>query len=181
MDQLKKKHSISLAKAILAALWYEKNIQIKDILKHPYIKLLCADRQKQSFRSALFRLKKSNLIKKDNGKVILTELGEKESIFCFIEAEACSYKTNFFQKWDGAWRILLFDIPENKRKHRDYLRKILKQVGFKELQRSIWIYPYPVPPFLKELVFHNDISNHARLITTDSVENDADLKRLFNI
>jgi len=176
---MSRKYSISLAKAILASLWYDKYAQVKDLGTHPYIEPL--NRRAASFRTALFRLKKANLLKKENNSLKLTEMGERQALFAFIDAETALYKTNFFQKWDGAWRILLFDIPESKRRHRDYLRKILKRIGFKELQRSIWAYPYPVPSFLKELVFHNDICSHARLITTDSIEGDSDLQKLFNL
>lgn len=179
MERSRGKREISLSKAILAALWYTNTSTFKEIISHPYVKLL--NRHRTSFRTALFRLTEANLIKKENGKIYLTDSGIKQSLFSFINAETNSYKSNFFQKWDGAWRILLFDIPENKRKYRDYLRKILKRVGFKELQRSIWIYPYPVPQFLKELVFHHDICKHARLITTDSLESDEDLRKIFNI
>lgn len=111
----------------------------------------------------------------------MTESGRKESLKAFIEAESSLYKTNFFQKWDNAWRILFFDIPENKRQHRDYLRKILRRVGFKELQRSIWIYPYPVPSFLGDLLYSKEIKPYTRFITTDSLDNDGDLKKLFNL
>lgn len=173
------KLGIPLSKAILAALWYEKANYLKEICAHPYVNLL--NRHKTSVRTALFRLRKAGLIKNENKKIALTESGQQRALFCFVDAEANLFKSNFFQKWDGAWRILLFDIPENKRRLRDYLRIILKRIGFKELQRSIWIYPYPVPQFLKEIVFHSDISAHARLITTDSIENDADLKEVFNL
>src|SRR3989344_4774734 len=45
--------------------------------------------------------------------------------------------------WDGLWRIVMFDIPEKKRAFRDILRSHLKTIGFIELQRSVFIFPYP--------------------------------------
>lgn len=47
------------------------------------------------------------------------------------------------KKWDGKWRIVLFDIPEQKKKTRDALRRKLKRLGFLEFQKSVFIYPYP--------------------------------------
>lgn len=176
-----KKKSISVAQSILASLWYGKSIHIKAIAQHPYVQLLSSEKKSATHRSTVSRLIKNNIIKKEEGNIILTESGRKESLKAFIEAESSLYKTNFFQKWDNAWRILFFDIPENKRQHRDYLRKILRRVGFKELQRSIWIYPYPVPSFLGDLLYSKEIKPYTRFITTDSLDNDGDLKKLFNL
>lgn len=47
------------------------------------------------------------------------------------------------KKWDHKWRIVLFDIPEEKRIGRDALREKIKKLGFTELQKSVFIYPYP--------------------------------------
>lgn len=179
MEEARRRYSIPLSRSILAALWCENYINKKEIPNHPYIKSL--KKQPSTYRTAVFRLKQAGILIKEGDKLKLTEKGKEESLFAYIDAETAVYKTNFFQKWDGAWRILLFDIPENKRKYRDYLRKVLKRIGFKELQRSIWLYPYPVPSFLKEIVFHKDICAHSRLITTSKLEGDDDLRKIFNI
>ena len=46
------------------------------------------------------------------------------------------------QKWDGKWRIVMFDIPEDIRLARDVLRDKLKDLGFKQVQKSVWVSPY---------------------------------------
>ena len=175
------KKSVSLAQSILAALRYGNTLSIKAINKHPYTQLLSGGKNPGTYRSTLSRLIKSNLITREGDSINLTEFGRDESLSAFIRVESALYKTNFFQKWDGAWRILFFDIPEKKRKYRDFLRKILRRVGFKEMQRSIWAYPYPVPSFLSGLLYHKDIRAHVRFITTDSLDNDADLRKTFNL
>lgn len=80
---------------------------------------------------------------------------------------------------DGKWRIIIFDIPENKRQIRDYLRTKLKQLGFKKWQNSIWITPYKLSEdVLREL----DILSTkylVRLITIAEINNDSDLRTLF--
>jgi hypothetical protein len=45
-------------------------------------------------------------------------------------------------RWDGRWRIIIFDIWEHRRGMRDKLRRMLQKAGFYKLQGSIWIYPY---------------------------------------
>ena len=43
---------------------------------------------------------------------------------------------------DGRWRIISFDIPENIRNKRNSFRRIIKRIGFKQIQKSLWICPY---------------------------------------
>ena len=50
--------------------------------------------------------------------------------------------------WDKKWRIVGFDIKENNRNFRNRLREKLKELGFQRLQRSIWISPLAVKPFI---------------------------------
>lgn len=46
--------------------------------------------------------------------------------------------------WDGKWRMILFDLPEEKRAVRNVLRKQLRAAHFGGLQRSAWITPDPI-------------------------------------
>jgi phenylacetic acid degradation operon negative regulatory protein len=45
------------------------------------------------------------------------------------------------RKWDGRWRLVLFDVPESCRLARDKLRIQLHHRGFGCLQNSVWITP----------------------------------------
>jgi CRISPR-associated endonuclease Cas2 len=47
------------------------------------------------------------------------------------------------QPWDFHWRMVIFDIPEDKRAARDAVRRLLKKLGFYRLQQSVWIHPLP--------------------------------------
>ncbi|HEY5551230.1 MAG TPA: hypothetical protein VIK52_05040 [Opitutaceae bacterium] len=47
------------------------------------------------------------------------------------------------RKWDGRWRLVLFDIPENQRTVRTRLSRGLRQLGFGYLQNSVWVSPDP--------------------------------------
>lgn len=54
--------------------------------------------------------------------------------------------------WDGAWRLLMFDVPESRRKDRQRLWRVLRDRKFGFLQRSIWIWPHDLKPILKEII-----------------------------
>lgn len=179
-DKLKYK-KISTAKSILAALWHLKEAGRQDVFSHRYVKLLCQDKNKTTYRSCISRLNSQNIIKKDYNNIIsLTDRGKREAMLAFIQAELALHSQGE-GKWDGGWRMIFFDIPESKRRYRDYLRRVIRVVGFHEFQRSIWIYPYPVPEFLKNLLFEENIKPHVRFITTDLIDDDTDLRKIFNL
>lgn len=45
------------------------------------------------------------------------------------------------RKWDGSWRVVLFDIPTSRNAQRDRVRRYLQHRGFGYLQNSVWITP----------------------------------------
>jgi DNA-binding transcriptional regulator PaaX len=85
------------------------------------------------------------------------------------------------EKWDMRWRIVAYDIPKEKKHARDTLRKTLKNLGFFELQKSVYLYPYPcsdVIEFIRELY---DVGEHVTLLTVGFLENEKAYKEYFNI
>jgi len=46
------------------------------------------------------------------------------------------------KKWDGKWRIVIFDIPEKERVLRNAIRDKLHNLGFWQVQKSVFIYPF---------------------------------------
>ena len=94
-------------------------------------------------QSALKRLADKGLIvfiEKDGKKFArLTTAGEDA---IRLEEKIVSMKTHRPKKWDGKWRMVIFDIPEQRRKVRGRLREIMQEVGFVRLQDSVWIFPY---------------------------------------
>jgi phenylacetic acid degradation operon negative regulatory protein len=48
------------------------------------------------------------------------------------------------RRWDGRWRLVLFDVPEDRSAARNKLRQYLQSRGFGFLQNSVWITPDPV-------------------------------------
>ena len=46
------------------------------------------------------------------------------------------------KKWDGKWRLILFDVEEAHRIKRNSLRGLLRGLELYQLQKSVWIHPY---------------------------------------
>ena len=94
----------------------------------------------------------------NEGKVMikLTELGE--DALGFVDEN---------KPWDKKWRIVLYDIPENKRGVRDLLRRRLKEWGFKKWQQSTWITKKDVTDKLRKLVKKLGITDWVAIIESD--------------
>lgn len=44
--------------------------------------------------------------------------------------------------WDKRWRIVIFDIPEKDRELRNIIRHRLYNLGFQQIQKSVFVYPF---------------------------------------
>ncbi|MGH8018538.1 MAG: hypothetical protein ACREIA_09645, partial [Opitutaceae bacterium] len=53
--------------------------------------------------------------------------------------------------WDGRWRMLSFDIPQNEASVRMRLRRRLLDAGFGAVQRSVWITPDPLSDIVADM------------------------------
>jgi len=59
-------------------------------------------------------------------------------------------------QWDGLWRIISYEIPENKREIRDRLRREMRGWGLGPWHRSFWLTPHPIIGTLKDLVYGHE-------------------------
>lgn len=85
------------------------------------------------------------------------------------------------QKWDSKWRVIIFDIPEKSRRERDLLRLNLRNLGFMQLQKSVWITPYDIEQEIKFLFNLFEHNKYVRFITADKINFDQDLRSLFSL
>ncbi|HEY4474397.1 MAG TPA: hypothetical protein VJC06_00535 [Candidatus Paceibacterota bacterium] len=175
--------SLSMAKVIFLILRELGTITVESFFHNSHARKFGfghGPRHYHNYYRTVNRLRKSGFIKKENNIYKLTSTGEKEAFFSLIKSgKYFVQKDN--TRWDKKWRIIFFDIPEKKRRYRDELRSMLKAIGFKEFQKSIWIYPRKVPEFLKEILFDENIKHYTRLITTSDIEYDKDLRKMFNL
>lgn len=62
----------------------------------------------------------------------------KDRRYSFL-SDAIDIKAQQFQKkWDKKWRLVIYDIPERSKKHREWLRHNLQALGFGMIQDSCW-------------------------------------------
>lgn len=85
------------------------------------------------------------------------------------------------EKWDGKYRILIFDIWEKHRHKRDALRDFLVRLGFLRLQDSVWVYPYECEEIATLLKSRFRVGNGLLYIVAESIENDRWLRKAFDL
>ena len=123
------------------------------------------------------RLKRQGYLRKTEKGWELTPKGRIEIIKIIL------WKKLNNKKWDGKWRVIIFDIPEMSRRDRDFLRRELKWIGFIELQKSVWIFPFDtekeIMALLKlwKLEFLGDI----RFLVVEKITEEKELKKHFNL
>lgn len=137
----------------------------------------------QSLRRAIKNLYKSKMLEmkydkeKDAVTIVLTEMGEKKALTYDLD----KIEIKKPKKWDGKWRIVLFDIPEPYKKERDALRFRLKQLEFFEYQKSVFVHPYDCKNEIDYLVEFDNLRKFVRFVIAESLDNELHLKEHFGL
>lgn len=85
------------------------------------------------------------------------------------------------KKWDGKYRVVIFDILEEKKNIRDQLRRTLHSFGFIYLQGSVWVYPYHCHEIIELLKRYLNLDREVLYMNVESIENDTWLKDRFGL
>ena len=136
---------------------------------------------KEKLRKDINQLYQTKLIRrKENSDgsytIELTEKGRMKSLTYHFEEMKIKG-----ENWDGKWRLIVFDIPESKRKGRDALRDKIRKLGFYELQKSVWVYPYECKNEIDFIIEFFGLRKYVRFGILESIDNELHLKKIFNL
>lgn len=113
-------------------------------------------------------------------RVELTNKGKKRiREFCFD-----SLKIKKPKRWDGKWRILMFDIPTKPKLYnnaRNALRDKIKELGFVQMQKSVWVYPYECEDEVLFLAETYHIERFIDMLVAERVMHEEKFKRKFKL
>jgi len=111
-------------------------------------------------------------------QIDLTEKGKAKHLkFKLKELEE-----NFSRKkWDGKWRLIFFDVPEQKRSGRDQFRHFLKNLKFYPLQKSVYLTPYPCQDEIEYLRNYFGLGSQAQILVAEKLENDETYRLYFGL
>lgn len=137
---------------------------------------------KRKFYDAFYRLRKRGYLEVERkGRQIyitLTEEGRRRA----GRFQVNSLEIKKQKKWDRKWRLVIFDIAQLKKVYREAFRGKLKELKFYQLQKSVWIHPFPCRDeieLLKE--FFGLSSKEVRLITSGDIGETDRLEKFFKL
>lgn len=182
-----RKPKSEIAKDILSGLAITGAICLAATSPYFSVNLIRAVRNRGKYKNkrvydAFYKLRRNgclNIAQRNHQIYIsLTERGKKLAGRFQID----DLKINKPKKWDGKWRLVIFDIAQLNLIKRNAFRGKLKELGFSPLQKSVWVCPYEC---VDEITLLRDFfgltRKDIRLITAEDIEEDGFLKRIFKL
>ena len=131
---------MSLVYDILKSM-YETELNYKGVRVNGFGIPLFLIKNKKTFKSTLQYLKTNGYIQKKDNVWNITEKGRGK----IKKADSLKTFNSPFSTRDKRNLLLMFDIPEEEKVKREWLRMHLKEFNYKMIQRSVWLGPSPLP------------------------------------
>lgn len=112
---------------------------------------------------------------KNQGYIKIKNLEQKQGVLLTKKGRDKVLRAKFKikkkkKRHDGKWQMVIFDIPERKRVFRDLLRENLQILGYKMLQRSIWVCPYDVLEETEGIIRRYSLDPYVKLFLIEEIE-----------
>lgn len=138
-------------------------------------------RDRYRVKRAITGLHKKKLVniytKKGKEVVEITKAGKKR----VLEYDIDDMRLRIPKKWDGWWRIVMFDIPQPKKKGRDAVSRKIKELGMYPIQKSVFVSPYICKNEIDFIGEFFDVRKHIIYIKAKEIEGVRKLKEYFDI
>lgn len=160
---------------ITAALFPGLGYALKELQKHKFKKY-----PTHRINQALRRLEKQELISisEVNGRVAIKLLEKGKQKIISYNLDNMKLKRG---KWDGYWRVVIFDIPEEKKTARDFLRTKMKQLGFYILQESVLVTPWECRDEIDFIKHYYNVEKNVKLIIAKKFDEEEKVKSYFRL
>ncbi len=139
--------------------------------------LISKRRQHEYVSSSASKLAKRGLLFYDGKRYQMTSKGET----LLRRWQFSDFRLFKPKRWDKKWRVIIFDIPEKKKKIREQIRYLFNQAGLIRLQDSVWIYPYDCEDVLTLLKTDLGVGKYILYLIVDELENDKHLRKKFGL
>ena len=135
---------------------------------------------KYAFNRSLKGLKEAGLVEIMEGGqgdfARLTKEGKKKAHSLKLEGDGAVLNTS----WDGFWRIIILDLPEERKAEREALRYLLKKAGFICVKNSVWISMYPFEHLFTNIKKDLELSTELIILVTNKLDEDTE-KEFLNL
>lgn len=81
---------------------------------------------------------------------------------------------------DAHFRFVSFDIPEGMRTQRDKFRRTIKKLGFKQIQKSLWVINKNVGDLVELAAYEYGVEKYIVYIAADATDIDGILIKKFD-
>ncbi|MDO8570351.1 MAG: hypothetical protein Q7R97_02100 [Candidatus Daviesbacteria bacterium] len=117
--------------------------------------------------------------KDTNGQTVitLTDKGRKKVLSYQLE----EIMINKPPKWDGKWRIIIYDIRKERKILGDIFRRFLQKMQFLKLQKSVYLTPYPCDEQIEFLRQYYGLGEEVLYVIAQKVENEGVYKKYFGL
>lgn len=109
--------------------------------------------------------------------VVLTKYGKQRILKYSLDSLTIEKP----KSWDGRWRLVIYDVPKQKKHLRDLFRETLKNLGFYQLQESVWLHPYPCEPQITFLREYYGVGNEVVYVVATTLEDDSPYRTYFGL
>lgn len=128
----------------------------------------------------LKRLKEQKVVEiiEENGNEVI-KLTEKGHIqYLKYKLEEISLKG---KPWDGKWRVIIYDVGKLKKNAQENFRRILRQINFYRLQKSVYLTPYQCMKEIQYLREYFSIGDEVLVLEISKIENEEIYKKYFGL
>jgi DNA-binding PadR family transcriptional regulator len=132
-------------------------------------------------KQTLRRLEKQSVIERKtvdgNEAFCITREGKTKLLNFALE----NLKISKMKKWDGKWRVILYDIEVGRKHEQEAIRRILKKLGFYQVQKSVYIIPYRCFDEIEYLRLYFDIRAEIKYWLVEQIEDDSVYRTYFGL
>ncbi len=129
------------------------------------------------YAKKLYYLRQEKYIIHTRGKDQLTGKGAR----ALSERKLWQLRIPTPKRWDGAWHLVLFDIPKDKRRRRDIFRTHLRELGLRLYQNSVWVHPYPLEKEILQIAEFHKLKDCVSFVTAEKISGEKHLMQAFGL
>lgn len=96
----------------------------------------------------------------------ITKDGRKKAYSLNLDSSNSLVSTS----WDGYWRIIILDIPEERKNERESLRYLLKKAGFVCIKNSMWVSMLPYEHLFTNIKNDLGLTTELMVIITNKID-----------
>ncbi len=117
-------------------------------------------------------------IKERDGQEIIKLTQKGHTKYLKFKLEDLSLKGKV---WDGKWRLVMYDVSHLKRSSQDSFRRMLKQMNFLLLQKSVYLTPFKCKDEIEYLREYFNLGKEVLVLEVSKLENQESYKQYFGL